>query len=612
MVVDQLHALDNAALIYSSAQGHLEFVKFLIYHGTNINATDYYQQTALICAAHRGHLAVVKFLVEHGATIEASDHEQQTALIHAASKGHLAIVQLLLDYGANIDATDDDKQTALICAVNNNYFTLVNCLIERGASLEAKNEDGDTALICATNSSNIAIMQVLLAYGADINTTSSRGQNILMCAVLAGDITVVQFLLNLGIDVNLVDHDGTPALMYAAITNNIEIIELLIDNGANIAVQNNDSETPLIYAAKENQLQNIAVLLKRGANINQQGYNEQTAIKYAAIEGNYDVVYFLLTEGAAFSDLLSDEQITDPRINSLLVLAKQALDSLTATEAVTNLAINTITDDQLFSNLYRYFILKQGFAGELAAQLQVIANSNMSLQTKIALRNFLNTGSKRALNCLCAIIFTPDCPAVDLFIENSFKYYAIAPVPESIISFYRDKQNYHDVKNLLTRLDNQAFLTLKQQYDIDGDSLIAEITNLTYTANITILQHDIYDFIMCDNSDENLKKISNLWHVPLAKQLKQAIDRQLSQVSSTIANDYGPCALINCTANGYLDSVIALLNSKANISQIDRHAESAISYAMMNKQFAITGLLLDHNENSTPTSNNMNYLSRKL
>ena len=63
-----------------SDEARLKKVKYLVYLGADVNATDQYCQTALIVSACNGHLEVVKYLAECGADLKAKDEYGQTAL----------------------------------------------------------------------------------------------------------------------------------------------------------------------------------------------------------------------------------------------------------------------------------------------------------------------------------------------------------------------------------------------------------------------------------------------------------------------------------------------------------------------------------------------------
>ena len=92
-----LHVEDDYALRWSSSNGHIEIVKFLVEKGANIHADDDY---ALRWSSFCGHNDVVKFLIEKGANIHADDDD---ALKWSSGNGHIEVVKILIENGANID-----------------------------------------------------------------------------------------------------------------------------------------------------------------------------------------------------------------------------------------------------------------------------------------------------------------------------------------------------------------------------------------------------------------------------------------------------------------------------------------------------------------------------
>jgi ankyrin repeat protein len=83
------------ALRFSSENGHLDMVKYLVEHGADIHAKEDY---ALRWASLTGRLKVVIYLVEHGADIQAKDDE---ALRTASYRGRLEVVKFLVEHGVN-------------------------------------------------------------------------------------------------------------------------------------------------------------------------------------------------------------------------------------------------------------------------------------------------------------------------------------------------------------------------------------------------------------------------------------------------------------------------------------------------------------------------------
>ena len=87
----------DRALMWTSARGDLDIVKYLVKEGVNATA-------GVTEASQYGHLEIVKFLVQNGANIHVLG---DLALRHASSKGHLEVVKFLVQNGADIHVLDD-------------------------------------------------------------------------------------------------------------------------------------------------------------------------------------------------------------------------------------------------------------------------------------------------------------------------------------------------------------------------------------------------------------------------------------------------------------------------------------------------------------------------
>ena len=102
------------------------FALLPIYHGANVDGSG-----ALIFAAQRGKVEYVKYLLSRGAevneTVHISDHatdhdrlcvEMLAAPLHAAVReNHMSVVDLLLQSGADLKSKDGKGRTAAKIAV---------------------------------------------------------------------------------------------------------------------------------------------------------------------------------------------------------------------------------------------------------------------------------------------------------------------------------------------------------------------------------------------------------------------------------------------------------------------------------------------------------------
>ncbi|RDA85187.1 hypothetical protein CP532_2388 [Ophiocordyceps camponoti-leonardi (nom. inval.)] len=91
-----------------------QFVKLLLDHGLNVNAT-YLGVTPLFSATARGAVAIIRLLLARGADVNSRGcwEKHRTPLLQAAKMGDETTVKLLFEHGAIFDPDDEDTQAAL-------------------------------------------------------------------------------------------------------------------------------------------------------------------------------------------------------------------------------------------------------------------------------------------------------------------------------------------------------------------------------------------------------------------------------------------------------------------------------------------------------------------
>ena len=123
-----VNAKNNGALIWTSYNGHVGVVKFLVEHGADVSAND---NEAIRCASFHGHFKVIKFLVEHGADVT------RLAMRYASEAGHLQVVKFLVANGADISANDNES---IVWASRAGHLEVVKFLVEKGCPMEILTE----------------------------------------------------------------------------------------------------------------------------------------------------------------------------------------------------------------------------------------------------------------------------------------------------------------------------------------------------------------------------------------------------------------------------------------------------------------------------------------
>ena len=199
-------ARQDADLRDAAKLDDLARARALVAGGAAVNAPDWRGYTALMWASAAGHLEVVRFLLEAGAQVDRRAADGTTALILASGNGALDIVKLLLSRGAN-PAAARQGLTARQVAVSRGYPDVATVL----ESAEALGTD----LLKAANEGQATTMRQLLARGAPANTTNADGVSSLMFAARNGDLRTLQYLLSRGADAVARDSQGQSVFDWA-------------------------------------------------------------------------------------------------------------------------------------------------------------------------------------------------------------------------------------------------------------------------------------------------------------------------------------------------------------------------------------------------------------
>jgi uncharacterized protein len=255
------HPEGETPLMAAARTGRVDAVQLLLSHGSFVNAADPYQEeTALMWASAEGHLEVVKALLAAGAdpnlkahvsTIterKDADHPSGgfTALMFATRNGHVDVVEALIKGGADPKLTNADGATATIVAIVNDRFDLAKELLDLGGDpndgslfFAVDMHDGTTDMRAhdgsrmqpthPNNLTSLALVKALLDLGADVNkpfvgalhsTTLCCGVSInsspFYRAATAADIEVLKLMLGKGAQMEwspseVKPKDGKPA-----------------------------------------------------------------------------------------------------------------------------------------------------------------------------------------------------------------------------------------------------------------------------------------------------------------------------------------------------------------------------------------------------------------
>src|SRR5579863_5079436 len=106
-------------LHFGASNAFVDATRVIIQQDADVNSRDNNGRTILHHAINKCQLVDdkefnnMKFLLDHGSDVEAQDNERMTPLNLAANKGQVTVVQLLLDHGASIHARNKESWTPL-------------------------------------------------------------------------------------------------------------------------------------------------------------------------------------------------------------------------------------------------------------------------------------------------------------------------------------------------------------------------------------------------------------------------------------------------------------------------------------------------------------------
>jgi ankyrin repeat protein len=209
---------------------------------------------------------VARFLLDHGADIHAADWYGRTPLWAAIETRNMDV-----DNASFVNSIDRAP-----------FLDLIQTLLQRGADPNIRMKEvppirrsflratgslawvdftGQTPFLTASLAADLTVMRLLLEHGADPNIPTFSGTTPLMAAAgvnwvydqtfdegPAARLEAVKLCHSLGNDVSAVNSMGLTALMGAANRGSDDIIKYLVEQGARLDVKDKEGRTALTWA----------------------------------------------------------------------------------------------------------------------------------------------------------------------------------------------------------------------------------------------------------------------------------------------------------------------------------------------------------------------------
>ncbi|KAK2870535.1 hypothetical protein Q8A67_024927 [Cirrhinus molitorella] len=320
--VDGTDEEGNTALMFASAGGHEQLVRFLLRKGASVDRRNHYGWTPLMQAARFGHLTVAHILLENGAEINGRNRMGASVLTMAARGGHAHVAKLLLENGAFVDdfdhlsaaegsgsgseRGDNGKRfleiTPLLAAAQHGHEAAVRLLLEWGADVSfCQKSSGWSALMLAAAGGTVSVVQQLVERGADADHLNVLGKTAFEVALQLQHKEVKNYLDSITtVRPQPDDEKKRPDVFHALKLGNAQLVKEIVEEDASqVNVSNADGASPLMMAAVSGQLEVVQLLVEKHADTDRQdSVHGWTALMQATYHGNKDVVKFLLNQGA--------------------------------------------------------------------------------------------------------------------------------------------------------------------------------------------------------------------------------------------------------------------------------------------------------------------------
>jgi ankyrin repeat protein len=296
-------ATGQTALMWATAERHLDVMRELIASGANVRASSKTGFTPFLFATRNGDMDAAKVLIAAGVDINQRGSDGTHPLPLAIVSGRREFADFLLKQGADPNGMMHGV-SALHAAVANVDPWLRDWLRARGASIRVRSTVG------FDSETRLGLVRQLLEYGADPNArieTSTTFDSRFPTTTAFG-------YRNAGLG----DMKGATPLWVAAYNSrgggHAEILQLLLDWGADPSIPTADLTTPVMVAAGIGQgtvtpglsrgprapatEAAVRILIAGGADVKAVNEAKFTALHGATFRGLDEVIQLLVEHGA--------------------------------------------------------------------------------------------------------------------------------------------------------------------------------------------------------------------------------------------------------------------------------------------------------------------------
>ncbi|XP_071797921.1 ankyrin repeat domain-containing protein 55-like [Asterias amurensis] len=273
----------------ATCEDHWSCAESIVTHrlGCNVNCRvemkNYNGKTPLMAAAFKGHLDIVRRLVLHKTELESRDRNGDTALAYAVYGNQPKIVGLLLDEGSDINTSNEKGMTPIHIATCEGHWSCAEKILTltSGCNVNCRADDRHTPLFYAIKKNEPRFIKCLVQHpDVDIEMADARGFNSLHHAVMEKSQSTVGLILHRAPHMlNIQTVNGFTALHFAAYNDMLDIVSTLAKQvNCKRDLKTVAGDTALHLASSKCHITCIKALIKYGANVNAQDVAGQTSL----------------------------------------------------------------------------------------------------------------------------------------------------------------------------------------------------------------------------------------------------------------------------------------------------------------------------------------------